>query len=66
MGKILAKYCSDCGKPLENETSKFCNDCGTQQNTNTPVEKQDPVQMVRVPEEKNAFLATVVPFLFPG
>ena len=62
----MAKYCSECGKQLENETSKFCNDCGAQQTTNTIVEPQDPVRMVLVPEEKNPFLATVCSFFIPG
>jgi TM2 domain-containing membrane protein YozV len=62
----VVKYCSECGKQLENETSKFCNDCGAQQTTNTIVEPQDPVRMVLVPEEKNPFLATVCSFFIPG
>jgi TM2 domain-containing membrane protein YozV len=66
MGKILAKYCSDCGKPLENENSKFCNDCGAQQDTTLPGEKQDSVRIVRGPEEKNPFLAIVCSFFIPG
>ena len=66
MGKILAKYCSDCGKSLENDTSKFCNDCGAQQDTTLPVEKQDSVRIVHGPEEKNPFLAAVCSFFIPG
>ncbi|MDD1699844.1 MAG: hypothetical protein LUQ04_03505 [Methanoregula sp.] len=62
----MAKYCSDCGKPLENKTSKFCNDCGAKQNIDIPVEKQEAVQIVRVPEEKNPFLATICSFFIPG
>jgi TM2 domain-containing membrane protein YozV len=62
----LTKYCSDCGKPLENEDSKFCNDWGAKQNTNNIVEKQETVQIVRVPEEKNPFLAAICSFFIPG
>ena len=62
----MVKYCSDCGKPLENETSKYCNDCGAKQDTNTIVEKQDSIQIVRVPEEKNPVLATICSFFIPG
>ena len=64
--KDLAKYCSDCGKPLENNTSKFCNDCGAKQDTSIPVENQDSVRIVRGPEEKNSFLAAVCSFFIPG
>jgi TM2 domain-containing membrane protein YozV len=62
----LTKYCSDCGKPLENETSKFCNDCGAKQNTNNIIEKQESVKIVHVPEEKNPFLAAICSFFIPG
>jgi TM2 domain-containing membrane protein YozV len=62
----LAKYCSDCGKPLENETSKFCNDCGAKQNTKNIAEEQESVQIVRAPEEKNPILATICSFFIPG
>jgi predicted amidophosphoribosyltransferase len=65
MGKILAKYCSDCGKLLENENSKFCNDCGAQQATTMPVEKRDPSVESGNRKRKILFLHPYVPFLFP-
>ena len=63
----MAKYCSECGKPLENETSKFCNNCGANvdtSNTLNVAEKKVSIQEIR--EEKNPFLAALCSFFIPG
>ncbi len=63
----MVKYCSECGKPLESETSKFCNNCGANlgiSDTLNVIEKKEPVQEIQ--EEKSSFLAALCSFFIPG
>jgi TM2 domain-containing membrane protein YozV len=63
----MAKFCTECGKPLENETSKFCNNCGANldiSNSVKVIEKKESIQDIQ--EEKSSFLAALCSFFIPG
>jgi len=59
----MAKFCPECGKPLDKESSKFCDDCGASLKENP----SQPIEMIPlIPEEKNPFIAALCSFFIPG
>jgi TM2 domain-containing membrane protein YozV len=60
----MAKFCSECGKPLSNESAKFCDNCGAKIDVTNPGDQRE-VRLVPT-EEKNPFLATLCSFFIPG
>jgi TM2 domain-containing membrane protein YozV len=58
----MAKFCPDCGKSVENESSKFCNNCGA--SLNSSIEQKEAIQ--KVPEEKDPIGALICSIIIPG
>jgi len=60
----MPKFCSECGKSLENETSKFCDNCGARLDSSNLVVKKEPTPEIQ--EEKSSFIAILCSFFIPG
>jgi TM2 domain-containing membrane protein YozV len=67
MAVISMKYCSNCGKPLSNESSNFCDNCGSKIGPSNPTGQIDyPQSTSNIKEEKNPYLALLCSFFIPG
>jgi len=60
----MPKFCPECGKSLENETSKFCNNCGTSLDSSNVIVKKESSQEIQ--EEKSSFIAILCSLFVPG
>jgi TM2 domain-containing membrane protein YozV len=60
----MVKFCPQCGKSIESDTSKFCDNCGASLDFSRVPEKKEMVQEIQ--EEKSPFLAALCSFFIPG
>jgi TM2 domain-containing membrane protein YozV len=60
----MPKFCPECGKSLDNETSKFCDNCGASLDSSTAVAKKESSQEIQ--EEKSSFIAILCSLFIPG
>jgi len=60
----MVKFCPECGKSVEKETTKFCDNCGANLDSSTVVVKKESLQEIQ--EEKSSFIAILCSFFIPG
>jgi len=60
----MPKFCPECGKSIENETSKFCDSCGANLDSSNVVVNKESSQEIQ--EEKSSFIAILCSLFIPG
>jgi TM2 domain-containing membrane protein YozV len=60
----MPKFCPECGKSLNNETSKFCDTCGASLDSSNIIVKKELSQEIQ--EEKSSFIAILCSLFVPG